>query len=62
MVIDLAVSLAALWLLARALLAAGTELPWYVLYLAGAAAFLLYDWVYSLLITIYLNRIARFFS
>lgn len=37
------------------------ELPWLVLYIAGAAAFFVYDWCYSVLIRFYIEKIARYF-
>lgn len=51
-------------ILARALLSvgAGTETIWPVLYIAGAVAFYVYDWCYSVLIRFYIEKIARYFS
>lgn len=54
---------AAYWFAAQALFPGGADvLPWYVLCLLGAAAFGVYDWCYSLIIQLYLNKIARYFS
>lgn len=36
-------------------------LPWYVLFLLGAAVFAVYDWCYSVVIRFYLDKIARYF-
>ena len=49
------------WFAAEALVPAGA-LPWYVLFVLGAAAFAVYDWAYSLIIRLYLNKLARYFS
>ena len=46
------------WLLARALFS-GTALPWYGLFLLGAAVFFVYDRAYSRLIRFYIERLAR---
>jgi len=58
----LAYTLAAVlyWFLAKELFSGAAGLPWPVLYAAGAAVFFVYDWAYSLLIRIYLEKIARF--
>lgn len=44
-------------------IASGGEMtfPWPVLYFAGAAAFFVYDWCYSVLIRFYIEKIARYF-
>lgn len=53
---------AAYRLLSGLLLTEGTELlPWYVLFLLGAAAFAVYDWCCSVVIRFYLEKIARYF-
>lgn len=52
---------AAYWFTARALLPTNT-VPWYILCALGAAAFAIYDWAYSLIIQLYINKIARYFS
>ena len=39
---------------------AGFALPAWVLYPVGAAVFFVYDWCYSLAISIYINKLARF--
>lgn len=53
---------AAYWLLARSLFPAVQTLPWYALFLAGAAAFAVYDWCYSMLIQLYIDKLARYFE
>ena len=55
---------AAAYKLLAALFLAGSAalLPWYVLFLIGAAAFLVYDWCYSLVIRFYLEKIARYIA
>lgn len=50
------------WFLARAIFGAVEALPWYLLYLLGAAAFWVYDWCYSLIIGFYIEKIARYFK
>ena len=50
------------WFFARELLSGGAFLPWYALYLIGAAVFFVYDWAYSLLIRLYLEKLARFLT
>ena len=52
----------AVWrLAAAALFPAGSEkLAWYVLLLLGAVVFFVYDWCYSVIISFYLDKIARF--
>lgn len=51
------------WFLARALFSGAEELyPAYVLYVLGAAAFIVYDFCYTLAIRFYLERIARYFA
>ena len=52
---------AAYWFLAKALMPV-SALPWYILFVLGAAVFGVYDWAYSLLIRLYLNKLARYFS
>ena len=47
------------WFFARALID-GTALPWFVLYLVGAVVFFVFDWAYSLIIRLYIEKIARF--
>lgn len=37
-------------------------LPWYILLPVGAVAFLLYDWCYSQVIRIYLEKFSRYFT
>lgn len=39
-----------------------SALPWYILFVLGAAVFAVYDWAYSLIIRLYLNKLARYFS
>lgn len=55
---------AAAYKLLKGLFLAGSAalLPWYVLFLIGAAAFLVYDWCYSLVIRFYLEKIARYIA
>ncbi len=49
------------WLLAREMFSGMDEaLPVYVLFLAGAVAYAIYDWCYFLLIQFYLDKIARY--
>lgn len=48
------------WLFARALFEGAFTRSWALLYLVGLAAFLVFDWAYSLLIRLYLEKIARF--
>ncbi len=52
----------AYWMLARALFSFnGREIAWYLLYPMGAVVFWLYDRCFSLLINIYIEKIARYF-
>jgi len=37
------------------------NLPWLILYIAGAAVFFVYDWCYSVMIRLYIEKIARYF-
>ena len=56
-----AVVFALYWLFARAIFAgAEAALPGWALFLAGAAAFAVYDWCYVLAIQFYLTKIARY--
>ena len=53
---------AAYWFLARALFGGfDAALPWYIVYVVGAAVFVVYDICYSLIIRFYLEKIARYF-
>ena len=53
---------AAYWALAeRALAADELGWPWPLLYALGAATFVIYDWAYSFLIRVYIEKIARYF-
>ena len=45
---------------AEALFAGAVVRSWALLYLMGLAAFLVFDWAYSLLIRLYIEKIARF--
>ena len=36
-------------------------LSWPILYIAGSAAFFVYDWCYSILIRFYIEKLARYF-
>lgn len=42
------------------LLSVDSTLPWYALCLMGAAAFAIYDWCLSLMVRIYIEKIARY--
>ena len=57
-----AVFTAAWFLIRTALSGPSVELPWFALYLPGAAAFFVGDWCYSLVIRFYLDKIARYFT
>ena len=48
------------WFFARALFSGAAAASWWALYLAGLAAFIVFDLAYSLLIRLYLEKIARF--
>ena len=49
------------WFLARAMFSgADAVLPWYAVFLLGAAAFAVYDFCYSIVIRFYLEKIARY--
>ena len=49
------------WNLARALFAGGVSvLPWWAVLLTGAAVFTVYDWCYSQVIRLYIDKIARY--
>lgn len=48
------------WFFAHELFAGAAVQSWALLYLIGLAAFFVYDWAYSLLIRLYLEKIARF--
>ena len=50
------------WFFAQTLFSGGAGLPWYALFLLGAAAFVVYDWCYSLVIRLYLVKAARYFQ
>lgn len=51
------------WYLARAMFSGADELlPWYVVFLLGAAAFVLYDWCYTQVIRFYIDKLARYFA
>lgn len=53
---------AAYWFLARALFSgADMLLPWYAVFVLGAAVFAVYDFCYSLIVRFYLEKIARYF-
>ena len=57
-----AAAFTAYWFLARALFSGAEELlPWYAVFVIGAAVFIVYDFCYSLIIRFYLERIARNF-
>ena len=57
-----AAAFALYWLLARSLFSgADAVLPWYAVFLIGAAVFFVYDWCYSVIIRFYLDKIARYF-
>lgn len=47
--------------LATSVLAVEVSMPWLLLYIAGGAAFFVYDYCYSILIRFYIERIARYF-
>lgn len=54
---------AAYWLLADALFSVGAAvLPWYAVYLLGAAVFWVYDRCFSLVIRFYIDKLARYFT
>ena len=54
---------AAYWLAGRALFeGAYSALPWFAVYAIGAAAFFVYDRVYSLVIRFYIDKIARYIA
>ncbi|MCD8116228.1 MAG: hypothetical protein LUE21_03800 [Oscillospiraceae bacterium] len=42
------------------LLSVGGTFPWYALYLLGAVAFAVYDWCLSMMVRIYIEKIARY--
>lgn len=49
------------WLGARAIFGeAAQALPWYVVFPAGLAVFAVFDWCYSQLIRMYIEKIARY--
>ncbi len=48
-------------LLGQILTAGAVVLPWYALFLIGAAAFAVYDWCCSVVIRFYIEKIARYF-
>ena len=50
------------FLLASALIPSSETLAWYWLYLMGLPVFYVFDWAYSLLIRLYLDKLARFFT